>query len=104
MRYIIPLLMITTAASAQQQGQPPCDSAQKVHEFLTKEYGEKPFVEFKDTQGRQMIMYVNPSSGSYTVINTDGIHSCALIAGNSFTPADQNRFKSVDPKKKEDPS
>jgi len=104
MRYLIPLLLMTTAAVAQQQSQNPCDTAQKVHEFLTQQYGEKPFIEFKDSQGRQMIMYVNPTTGSYTVITTNNISSCGVSAGSSFAPADQNRFKESEPKKKEVPS
>ena len=104
MRYLIPLLLLSTTAVAQQQGQGPCDTAQKVHDFLTQQYGEKPFVEFKDSQGRQLIMYVNPQSGSYTVIATNGAMSCGISVGGSFTPADPNRFKTEEPKKKEDPS
>ena len=99
MKYIIPLLLVSTSALAQQTG--PCDESQKVYELLTKQYGEKPFVEMRDTKGRKMVMFVNPQTGSWTVIATDDKTSCGISAGKEFLPADPNRFKE-EPKK--DPS
>ena len=99
MKYLIPLLLISTSAIAQQSG--PCDESQKVYELLTNQYGEKPFVEMKDSKGRKLIMFVNPQTGSWTVVATDDSIACGISAGKEFTPADSKRFTE---KKKEDPS
>ena len=56
MKYLIPCLLLSTSALAQQQSG-PCDTKEKIHEVLTKQYGEKPFIEMKDNFGRQFVMY-----------------------------------------------
>jgi hypothetical protein len=99
MKYLIPLLLISTSAIAQQAG--PCDETQKVYNFLINNYGEKPFVEMKDNKDRKMIMFVNPETGTWTVIITDDKIACGVSAGKNFTPADPKRYQE---KKKEDPS
>jgi hypothetical protein len=99
MKYLIPLLLISTSALAQQQPG-PCASKEKTHELLTKQYGEKPFVEMKDNFGRQFVMYVNPNSGTWTVIVTKDDMSCGVSAGKDLTPVDPKRFE----QKKSDPS
>lgn len=91
MKYLISLLLISTSAFAQQQTS-PCDTKEKTHELLTKQYGERPFIEMKDNFDRQFVMYVNPNTGTWTVIATKDDLSCAVSAGKDFTPADPKRF------------
>lgn len=102
MRYLIPLLLLSTSALAQQQ--PNCGTAQSVHDFLENQYGEKPFIEMKDQNGRQFIMYVNPNGSSWTVVHLSeqGL-MCGVSSGKDFAPATK-RFETTAPKKKEDPS
>jgi hypothetical protein len=101
MRYLIPLLLLSTAAVAQQQS---CGTSQKVHDFLSNDYGEKPFIEMKDERDRQFIMYVNPDTGSWTVVLlTDQGTLCGVSSGKGMIPATK-RFETTPPKKKEDPS
>ena len=99
MKYLIPFLLISTSVLAQQQSG-PCDTKEKTHELLTKQYGEIPFVEMKDNFGRQFVMYVNPNTGTWTVIATKDDVSCGVSAGKDLTPADPKRFEL----KKSDPS
>jgi len=96
MKYLIPLLLISTSSLAQQQSG-PCDTKQKTHELLTKQYGEKPFIEMKDNFDNQFVMYVNPNTGTWTVVSTKDDVSCGVSAGKDLTPADPNRFKKEDP-------
>jgi len=93
MKYLVPLLLISTSAFAQQQQNGPCDEAQKVFELLTNKYSEKPFIEMKDSKGRKLVMFVNPQTGTWTVIATDDKIACGISAGSDFTPADPNKFK-----------
>ena len=99
MKYLIPFLLISTSVLAQQQSG-PCDTKEKTHELLTKQYGEIPFVEMKYNFGRQFVMYVNPNTGTWTVIATKDDVSCGVSAGKDLTPADPKRFEL----KKSDPS
>jgi hypothetical protein len=101
MRYLIPLLLISTSAVAQQQ---PCGTAQTVHDFISNNYSEKPFIEMKDENDRQFIMYVNPDNGSWTVVQlTEQGTMCGISSGKGMIPATK-RFETTPPKKKEDPS
>jgi len=52
----------------------------------------------KDGNNRQLVMYVNPTTGSWTVIITSGEMSCGVSAGRDFSPVDPERFK-VEPNK-----
>ena len=100
------MLIICTPVVAQQSNMQRCADAQKIHDFLVTEYGEKPFAEMKNSDGQQLIMYVNPKTSSYTVIVTDMKQSCGVSAGNDFKPATEKHFE--DPKpgsgKPENPS
>jgi hypothetical protein len=101
MKYLIPLLLLSTAAVAQQSR---CGSGQEIHDMLSNDYHEKPFVEMKDNQDRQFIMYVNPDSGTWTVVQlTESGLLCGISAGKGFTPAITKRYETTDPKKKEIP-
>lgn len=95
MKYLIPLLLISTSAIAQQTK--PCEESQKIYNFLIDNYGEKPFVEMKETTGRKLVIFVNPQTGSWTVITTDDKIACGISSGKEFTPADPNRYKKEDP-------
>ena len=96
MKYLLPLLLISTSVFAQENSN--CTTNSNLHNLLTQKYGEKPFVQMKDGNGRQLIMYVSPVTGSWTVIATSGDTSCGLASGDEFSPVDADRFK-VEPKK-----
>ena len=106
MRYLIPMLIICTPVVAQQPNMQRCADAQKIHDFLVTEYGEKPFAEMKNSDGQQLIMYVNPKTSSFTVIVTDMKQSCGVSAGTDFKPSTEKHFKDPDAndKKSESPS
>ena len=101
MKYLLPLLLfIPGVAQAQQTA---CDTAQKVHDFLVNDYGEKPFAEMKDEKDRQFLMYVNPDTGTWTVTQiADGGLMCGISSGKNFIPATK-RFETTIPKKPEIP-
>ena len=96
MKYLIPFLLVSTSALSQENS--ACTTASNLHNFLTQKYGEKPFVKMKDGNNRQLVMYVNPTTGSWTVIITSGEMSCGVSAGRDFSPVDPERFK-VEPNK-----
>jgi len=103
MKYLLPLVLIATpvlAEDAQPQNMSRCADAQKIHNFLVNEYGEKPFAEMKNSQGGQIIMYVNPKTSSYTVIQTDMKVSCGVSAGTDFKPATEKHWKDPEPNDK----
>jgi hypothetical protein len=100
MKYLIPLLLfIPCAAIAEPQGR--CDTAQKVHEYLNSDYGEIPFIEMKDNQDRQFIMYANPKTGSWTVLQLTDDKLCGISAGKEMIPATK-RYETTEPNKKKD--
>ena len=86
MKYLIPLLLISTSAVAQEN--PKCADASKIYNLLYKDYGEKPFIQFKGTNGSDFIMFVNPKTDTYTVVQVIGDMMCAVSAGGEFKPAD----------------
>jgi len=92
MRYLIPLvaLILTTPAFAQQ----PCGDASKVHKMLSEEYGEKPLAELDDSFGRHLVIYVSPTTLSWTVVHLDKEKkiSCGISAGTNFKPANLKEF------------
>lgn len=90
MRYLIPLaLILATPAFAQ-----PCSDANEVHKLLTKDYGEKPFIEMDDNLGRHLVIYLNASTLSWTAISLDKEKkiTCAVAAGSNFKPANLKEF------------
>ena len=94
MRYLIPLLVISSSALAEEApNMSRCADAQKIHDFLVTEYGEKPFAEMKTVDGNQLIMYVNPKTSTYTVVATDYKISCGISAGKDFKPATEKHFE-----------
>lgn len=105
MKYLITTLLILSTSSVYADTQiGKCGSAQDVHNFLSKQFGEKPFIEMKDINDRQFIMYVNPNGSSWTVVQlTEQGQMCGISSGKDFTPATK-RYEITEPKKKENPS
>jgi len=101
MKYLIPLMLLSTTAMAQKQQNGPCDQAQRVYNLLIQNYGERPFIEMVDNKGHKLIMFVNPETSTWTIVATDDSIACGISAGKDFTPADPKRFQE---KKKENPS
>lgn len=90
MRYLIPLaLILATPAFAQ-----PCSDAKEVNKLLTKDYGEKPFIEMDDNLGRHLVIYLNSSTLSWTAVALDKEKNiiCAVAAGTNFKPSDLKSF------------
>ena len=104
MRYLIPLLLVSTSVIAEDL--PRCADAQKMHDFLYTEYGEKIFIEMKNSQGGQLVLYVNPDTSTWTVIETDWKKSCGISAGTDFKPSIEKHLNDPPqkPKKSESPS
>lgn len=77
-------------------GQEACEDAAKIHKMASELYGEKPFVDFNEKGVRQLIMYANMTTGTWTVFAFDPQKNqlCPITAGNDFKPA-ESRF---DPK------
>lgn len=91
MRYLIPLaLILATPAFAEQ----PCGDAIKIHKMLSEEYGEKPLAELDDNFGRHLVIYVSPTTLSWTVVHLDKEKkiSCGVSAGSNFKPANLKEF------------
>lgn len=90
MRYLIALLFLCTPALAEQ----PCSEANKVNELLSKDYGEKPFIEMDDNYGRHLVIYLNASTLSWTAVSLDKEKKiiCAVSAGTNFKPANLKEF------------
>jgi len=92
MRYLIPIaLILSTAAYAGEQ---PCGDAGKIHKMLSEEYGEKPLAELDDNFGRHLVIYVSPTSLSFTVVHLDKEKkiTCGISAGTNFKPANLKEF------------
>lgn len=99
MKYLLPLVLIATPVFADNL--PRCADAQEMHDVLVKDYGEKPFLEMKNSQGGQLVMYLNPETSTWTVIETDWKKSCGISAGTEFKPSTEKHFK--DPVKDKKP-
>jgi len=103
MKYLIPLLLVSTVATAQETPS-RCASGEKIFSYLSQQYGEIPFAELLDPQDRHMVMLVSPKTSTWTVLmeeTTD--HFCAVAAGSKFEPADQKKFEKYQDKKPEIP-
>ena len=75
MKYLIPLLLLSTAAFAQEApltNSARCAKADKIYQFLNSEYGEIPFAEFKDQGGRDIVMFVSPTQSTWSVLQQIG--------------------------------
>ena len=87
--FILAALLFSTAA----YGQAACSDAVKTHEEIVKKYGEKPFFDMHEQQTRQLILYMNPQTGTWTVFayKPELNQLCAITAGDGFKPA-ESRF------------
>ena len=100
MKYLIPLLLVPSIAYADPHAK--CETSQKVHDFLVNTYGEIPFIDMKDQQGRQFIMYSSPKTSTWTVvIVTEQGLMCGVSSGTDMTPA-AKRYETTNPEKKPD--
>lgn len=92
-KFIFTLLaLFPTISYAQEE----CMDAFKVHKMASEQYGEKPFVDLNEKGIRQLIIYANMTTGTWTVFayNPQQNQLCAITAGKDFKPA-MSRF---DPK------
>ena len=105
MKYLLPLLLISTAALAEEEAAPSprCAKAEKVYQFLDSEYGEIPFAEFKDQQGRDLVMYLSPKTSTWSVLQIYGNYYCVISSGTEFKPAEQKNYDKLKEKKPETP-
>lgn len=94
MRCFIPafILLATSAAAQESSEAPKCFEAPKVAEFLSRQFGEKPFAEMDDRNGRHLFIFVSPTTNSWTVAALVGGSLCAVDAGEKFQPADASKF------------
>lgn len=83
------IILAALLCSTAVYGQEACTDAVKTHQDLVKKYGEKPFLEMFEQQTRQLILYMNPQTGTWTVFayNQELNQLCAITAGDSFKPA-----------------
>ena len=103
MKYLIPLLLISTAAVAEDSVS-RCASGDKIFPYLNQQYGEIAFAEFLDRQNRRMVMLVSPKTSTWTVLLEESADRfCAVAAGTKFEPADQKKFENYQDKKPEIP-
>jgi hypothetical protein len=91
MKYVIPLFLLFTSSSYAETA--ACGDASKVYNILFKEYGERPFAEFVDRNNTNLIMFANPNTNTWTVIQiTDNGLMCAIDSGEKFRPADEKKL------------
>jgi len=103
MKYLIPVLLVSTAAIAED-AVPRCASGEKIFAYLNTEYGEIPFAEFLDPQDRHMVMTVSPKTSTWTVLLEDSSGKfCGIASGSKFEPADLKKFEKYKEKKPETP-
>jgi hypothetical protein len=88
--FILAALLFSTAAYGNEAA---CSDAVKTHEEIVKKYGEKPFFDMHEQQTRQLILYMNPQTGTWTVFayKPELNQLCAVTAGDGFKPA-ESRF------------
>jgi hypothetical protein len=105
MKYLLPLLLLSTAALAEEESAPSprCAKAEKIHQYLDSEYGEIPFATFKDQQGRDLVMYLSPKTSTWSVLQIYGSFYCGISSGTDFKPAEQKDYEKYKEKKSETP-
>lgn len=92
MRYLVPLLILSTPAIAQQDNMERCANVDKITKFLAESYGEKPFVEMDDKFNKHLVIYWNGETGSWTVVAVDNDKACGVDAGKNMKPADKTKL------------
>jgi hypothetical protein len=102
-KYLIPLLLVSTVATAQETPS-RCASGEKIFSYLSQQYGEIAFAEFLDPQDRHMVMLVSPKTSTWTVLLDNGNDVfCGMASGTKFEPADAKKFEKYLDKKPEIP-
>jgi hypothetical protein len=83
------IILVGLLFSTAVYGQAACSDAVKTHEEIAKKYGEKPFFDMHEQQTRQLILYMNPQTGTWTVFayKPELNQLCAVTAGDGFKPA-----------------
>ena len=95
MKYVIPLLLLSTITAAADQ-QPACGDITAAYTYLLKQYGEHPMIQMKDASNRTLVIFTNPTTRTWTVLQfLNDTKSCAIASGEDLTPAD---FKAMDEK------
>lgn len=84
MRYVLAVLAMTTAASAQSP-QMPCGPSKTMEDHIRDKYGESA-IGMGIAAGGVMALMANPETGTFTVLirRPDGM-SCLLMGGTGFT-------------------
>lgn len=63
-----------------------CISGEELIE-LTNQYRELPFVRGVSSEGRSVVIFANPATGSFTILERRGQNTfCALVVGAGFEP------------------
>ena len=96
MKKIIFTLLVLFPTMTYAQDKNDCVDAVTAHKGMEEQYGEKPFVDLNEKGVRQLIIYANMATGTWTVFafNPQQNQLCAITAGKDFKPA-ESRF---DPK------
>jgi hypothetical protein len=64
----------------------PCISGEELTE-LTNQYKELPFVRGISSEGTSVVVFANPSTGSFTIVERKGENVyCSLAVGVGFAP------------------
>lgn len=68
--------------------QPACGDAEQGHAALAKEFGEVPFFEGVDPQDREVRIFLNPKTGTWSLViyPQEGI-GCLIVSGQGGQPA-----------------
>lgn len=76
-------LLIPSFVLANQMA---CISAEELI-VLTNEYKELPYVRGVSSEGRSVVVFANPVTGSFTILERRGQNTyCALVVGAGFEP------------------
>jgi hypothetical protein len=85
MRYLLTLAAICLTAPAMAQQPPPCGVWVKMAYKLANEYLEAPLAEMIDAQGNALELWVNPDTGTWTILSTTpGGPTCMVKGGEDF--------------------
>ena len=89
MKRIIFTLLLLFPTMTYAQNKNDCMDAVTAHKSIEAQYGEKPFVDLNEKGVRQLIIYANMATGTWTVFafNSQQNQLCAITAGKDFKPA-----------------
>lgn len=78
------LALVTVSAGSQALASPLCGDAGDFRDQLTRGYREE-VIGGGVTQGVATLIYVNPETGTWTVLQVLGDRACVIAAGNDWT-------------------